>query len=220
MSASAAVAGAVLARKFGRSPETDGFFAAYAVYVLLVLAATAFRIVVLPALARAAHAGRLAAEVTGYALAFLIPGVPLVLLSTFASEPCARLLTGSLPASAQHTAAHALVWLIPAAMAQVFAGLAASSLAALDDYGVAAFSFAAGAIAALVVFVVFADAHGPVALAWGLFAGALLSLTILLVALLRRRGPRRCPPCACGCSAGCGSSWRASRCRSRFRACT
>ena len=75
MTASAAVAGAILARKFGRGPETDGFFAAYAVYVLLVLAATAFRIVVLPTLARAAQAGRLAAEVMGYALAFLIPGI-------------------------------------------------------------------------------------------------------------------------------------------------
>lgn len=188
MTASAAVAGAILARKFGRGPETDGFFAAYAVYVLLVLAATAFRIVVLPTLARAAQAGRLAAEVMGYALAFLIPGIPLVLLSTLASQQCAGLLTGSLPQTAKDTAAHALVWLVPAALAQVFAGLAASSLAALDDYGTAALSFALGAVTALVVFVVFANDHGPVALAWGLAAGGVLSLTILLVELVRRRG--------------------------------
>ena len=33
----AAVVGIVLAREFGRGPETDGFFAAYGVYVVLVL---------------------------------------------------------------------------------------------------------------------------------------------------------------------------------------
>jgi hypothetical protein len=185
MTCAAAVAGAILARKFGRTSETDGFFAAYAVYVLLTLAATAFRIVVLPTLARAAQAGRLAAEATAYAAAFALPMVPLLLLSTFASEPFAGVLTGR-PA-AQHTAAHGLVWLIPAAVAQVYAGLAASSLAALDDYTTSAVAFAVGAIAALAVFVALDD-HGPQALAWGLCAGGFVTLAILAVELLRRRG--------------------------------
>ena len=114
--------------------------------------------------------------------------MPLVLFAIFGSHPFAELLTGSLPQSAQDTAAHAIAWLVPAALAQVFAGLAASSLAALDDYGVAAFSFGLGAVTALCVFIFFADAHGPVALAWGLAAGGFLSLTILLVELVRRRG--------------------------------
>jgi peptidoglycan biosynthesis protein MviN/MurJ (putative lipid II flippase) len=188
MTCAAAVAGAILARKFGRTSETDGFFTAYAVYILLVLAATAFRIVVLPTLARAAQAGRLAAEASAYAAAFALPIVPLLAISTFASEPTARLLTGTLPTSAQHTAAHALMWLVPAAVAQVYAGLAASSLAALDEYTTAAVAFAVGAIAALTVFVSFADAHGPLALAWGLFAGGFVTLAILAFELFRRRG--------------------------------
>jgi peptidoglycan biosynthesis protein MviN/MurJ (putative lipid II flippase) len=188
MTCAAAVAGAVLARKFGRTTETDGFFAAYAVYVLLTLAATAFRIVVLPTLARAAQAGRLAAEATAYAAAFALPIVPLLLVTAFFSDELARALTGSLPPSAQHTAAHALMWLVPAAVAQVYAGLAASSLAALDDYTTAAVAFAVGAIVALAVFVSLADAHGPLALAWGLFAGGFVTLGILAVELVRRRG--------------------------------
>ncbi len=188
----AAVAAAILARKFGRGPETDGFFAAYAVYLVVVLAATAFRVVVLPTLARAAKAGRLASEVAAYALAFALPTAPLILLSTFASDPFARLLT-SLPELAQRTAADALFWLVPAAVAQIFAGLAASSLAALDDYGTAAVAFAGGAIVAVVIFVSFADAHGPVALAWGLAGGSFLSLGILLVELVRRRGVHPVP---------------------------
>ena len=48
VSASAAVAGALLARELGRGVETDGFFAAYAVYLALVLVASALRVVVLP----------------------------------------------------------------------------------------------------------------------------------------------------------------------------
>ena len=39
----AAGAGALLAHKFGRTAETDGFLAAYGVYLVLVLAAQAFR---------------------------------------------------------------------------------------------------------------------------------------------------------------------------------
>jgi hypothetical protein len=55
----AAGAGALLAHRFGRSAETDGFLAAYAVYLVLVLTAQAFRMVVVPDLTRAAAEGRL-----------------------------------------------------------------------------------------------------------------------------------------------------------------
>src|SRR5437868_2094349 len=71
----AAGAGALLAQKFGRSAETDGFLSAYGVYILLVLAAQAFRMVVVPDLTRAAEAGRLAGESRAYALAFLVLAV-------------------------------------------------------------------------------------------------------------------------------------------------
>jgi hypothetical protein len=191
MTLCAAIAGALLAHDFGRTAETDGFFTAYGVYILLVLAATAFRVVVLPSLARAAQAGRLAAEVLGYAGAFLLLAVPLLVLALVAAHPFASVLTGG-NKTTQEAAAGAIVWLVPAAMAQVYAGLAASALAALDDYGTAAFSFALGAVVALAVFAAF-DGHGPVALAWGLAAGGFLSLAILGAELLRRRGPATIP---------------------------
>src|SRR5581483_12010464 len=72
----AAGAGALLAQKFGRNAETDGFLAAYGVYLVLVLAAQAFRMVVVPDLTRAAAAGRLAGESRAYAVAFLGLAVP------------------------------------------------------------------------------------------------------------------------------------------------
>src|SRR5438874_2019497 len=53
VSGAAAVAGAYLAHKFGRDVRTDGFMAAYGVYLVLVLGAQSFRMVVVPDLTRA-----------------------------------------------------------------------------------------------------------------------------------------------------------------------
>src|SRR5438132_12224838 len=78
VSGSAAVAGAILARKFGHGVKTDGFFAAYAVYVALVLVASALRVVCLPGFARARAAGRLPREVGTWAAALALPLAPAV----------------------------------------------------------------------------------------------------------------------------------------------
>src|SRR5262249_37423005 len=150
--------------KFGRNAETDGFFTAYGVYVLLALAATAFRVVVLPTLARAAQSGRLAAEGIGYGAAFGLPAVPLRGFTLGAAQPVRLALTGRRNSGSKVSAAGGIVWLAPAAVAQVYAGLAASSLAALDDYATAAFAFALGAVVALATFAALLS-HGPVALA-------------------------------------------------------
>src|SRR3990170_4927130 len=56
LNGSAALAGILLARKFGRSAGTDGFMAAYGVYLVLVLGAQAFRSAVVPELTRKAWA--------------------------------------------------------------------------------------------------------------------------------------------------------------------
>ena len=72
----AAVVGVVIARKLGRTAETDGFFAAYGVFIVLALAATAVRVTVLPPLARAREAGRLSSETASYAVAVGIVSVP------------------------------------------------------------------------------------------------------------------------------------------------
>src|SRR3954471_7959016 len=76
VSGSAAIAGALLARKFGHGARTDGFFAAYAVYVALVLVASALRVVVMPEFARARAAGALGREVASWSLALALPLAP------------------------------------------------------------------------------------------------------------------------------------------------
>src|SRR5690349_22180781 len=95
VSGSAAVAGAILSRKFGHGVKTDGFFAVYAVYIALVLVANALRAVVLPGFARARAAGRLAHEVGTWVVALSVIVVPAVVVALAAPHWLAGLLTGS-----------------------------------------------------------------------------------------------------------------------------
>src|SRR5712691_3049662 len=183
----AAGAGALLAHKFGRSAETDGFLAAYGVYLVLVLAAQAFRMVVVPDLTRAAAEGRLGGESRAHALAFLALAVPVSVVVAVFSGPLGDLITGSLPPRSAHIAGRALAVLVPAAFVQLLAALAASALAAVDSYGTAAGGFALGGISGLVVFAVLADGHGIVALAWGLAVNSAVAFAIPAVALVRKR---------------------------------
>jgi hypothetical protein len=179
-------AGALLAHKFGRSAETDGFLSAYGVYLVLVLAAQAFRMVVVPDLTRAVEAGRLGGEIRAYGLAFLALAIPVSVLVGVFSRQIGDLITGSLPQPAPHVAARAVVILVAAAFGQLLAALAASALAALDSYGTAAAGFALGGLAGLVVFAALAGSVGIVALAWGLAVNAVIAVSLPLAALLRK----------------------------------
>src|SRR5437016_14609256 len=101
----AAGAGALLAQKFGRSAETDGFMAAYGVYLVLVLGAQAFRMVVVPDLTRAEAEGRLGSEFRAYALAFLAVAIPATVLAAVFSHFWGELFTGRLPEESAMVAA-------------------------------------------------------------------------------------------------------------------
>ena len=182
----AAGAGALLAHKFGRTAETDGFLGAYAVYIVLVFAAQSFRMVVVPDLTRAAAVGRLGGETRAFGVAILSLAVPVCVAVALLSGQLGDLLTGRLPPQAAHVAARALVVLVPAAFVQLLAALAAGALAALDSYGTAALGFALGGITGLVVFAALADSRGVVALAWGLSANAVIALTVPVIGLSRR----------------------------------
>jgi hypothetical protein len=187
VSGSAAIAGAYLSHKFGRDARTDGFLAAYGVYLVIVFAAQAFRLVIVPDLTRAAGENRLTAEFVSYASAFLAIGIPVSVLTFLLADQIGSLLTGRLPNQAALVASDAIVYLMPAAFAQLLAALAASALAASDSYIVAAVGYAVGAAVNLVVFVLLADAHGLIALAWGVAINGAVALAIPLGALLLSR---------------------------------
>ena len=183
VSAFAAIVGIVIAREFGRTDETDGFFAAYGVFIVIVLAAQSIRIAVLPALARARDECRLAGNIAGFAAALVVVVVPLLLLAELAAEPLAGLLTGDGSAIAEEACADALRWMVPAALAHLFAGLAASGLAALDDYATAALGYAAGSAAGLVLILTRVDSDGIVAVAWGMALNGLVAVLIPAIVL-------------------------------------
>ena len=193
VTAFAGVVGVVIAREFGRTEDTDGFFAAYGVFIVIVLAAQAIRVAVLPALARAREERRLAGTIAGFATALAVVALPLLLVGATAAEPFARLLTGGGTAAAQDACAEALTWMIPAAVAHLFAGLAASGLAALDDYATAAFGYAAGSAAGVVFILERVDRDGLVAVSRGMALNGLVALAVPVVGLAWRAARTRMP---------------------------
>jgi len=177
VSAASAAAAALLAYRFGRTAETDGFLAAYAVYLLLVIGAQSFRQFSNPELARAEEEGRLGPEVSAYAFSFLVVALPVCLAAATFREGLAGLLTVN--PEAARAAAPSLAWVIPAAFLQLFAALLASALAARDSYLVTAVGYAAGGLAGLIAFAVLAPFGGVVALAWGVMVNGALTVAVL-----------------------------------------
>ena len=88
------------------------------------------------------------------------------------------------PTSA-HEASRAIAFLVPAAFAQLLAALLASSLAALDEYTVAALAWGFGSPLGLVVFAALSGSHGLITLAWGVLLGGCATTAILLIELAR-----------------------------------
>jgi O-antigen/teichoic acid export membrane protein len=189
----AAVVGVVIARELGRTAETDGFFAAYGVFIVLALAANAVRVTVLPRLARARDDRRLSSETAAYAVSIGVVAVPVLVLGIVFARPIADVLTGSGPQEALDAAAEALPWMILAGVGQFTAGLLASALAALDDYVVAASGYITGSVAGLVLILVRIEQDGTIAVAWGMALNATIA-TLVPAAWLARRARSEAMP--------------------------
>jgi peptidoglycan biosynthesis protein MviN/MurJ (putative lipid II flippase) len=189
----AAAVGVVIAREFGLTQETDGLLAAYSVFIVIAIAAQAIRVALLPRLARAHQESRLAGDLAGFAVALVVIAVPLVLVAELGASFVARLLTGESDV-AQDTAAEVLRWVVPAGVAHLFAALAASGLAAIDDYGTAALGYAIGSAAGLTLTLARVEPDGIIAVAWGMMLNGTIALLVPAVGLAlhatRLRMPR------------------------------
>ena len=183
VSGASAIAGALLSRRFGHGALTDGFFAAYGVYIVVVLVASALRVVVLPRLARAALAGSIDRELGAWAIALLLVLGPVCAVAVLLPHEVASLLTSD--PGARESAAALLPWLVLAAGAQVVAGLLASALAALDDYGTAAVGFGLGAIAGIAAIAALAS-RGIDAFGIGLALNGAIAVAVPTLGLIRR----------------------------------
>jgi O-antigen/teichoic acid export membrane protein len=180
VSGTAAIAGVILSRKFGLGAKTDGFFAAYSIYLAVVLVASVVRVVTLPRFVRAAADGRLGAEAGVWGAALALPLLPVVALALVWPHGIATLLTSN-PAAVPY-AAQLLPWVVVSAAAQVYGGIVAAALSARDDYVTTAFGFAAGSVAGLAATAALLD-HGVIAFGWGLVLNGVLSLGIPLARL-------------------------------------
>jgi hypothetical protein len=202
----AAAVGVVIAREFGRSAETDGVLSAYGVFVVIAIAAQAIRVAILPSLARAQHEQRLAGEIAGFALSLLLIAAPILLFAEIGAVELAGLLTGGDEGQARDAAADSLRWMVPAALAHLFAALAASGLAALDDYGTAALGYATGSLAGFALILARVEPDGIIAVAWGMALNGAIACLLPAVALAVRAARARMPSRAVRPS---GASFRA-----------
>src|SRR5436190_3934543 len=187
------LAGAVLAilvaAVFGSTPETDGFFVAYALYALFVLLAQSVR-TSLPARLVEADSilGAFDRYLAGMALVFAASGVVFLVLA----DPVATWLTGSADGPAHATAAESLRILWPALGGQLFAGLAAALLGIAGDFGRAALAYAAGGLTVIATFLALEGPHDVRALPVAVVAGTVVTLVPLVHGVFRMgwRGPR------------------------------
>ena len=191
-----ALAGVIIARELGRTDETDGFFAAFSVFIVIVLVAQAIRVAVLPALARARVDNRLGGELAGYAAALGAVALPLAVLAELGAQPLAAVLTGDGSEAAQQAASDTLRVIVLAAVAQLFAGVAASGLAAMDDYATAAVGYALGSALGIVFILNRVGEDGIAAVAWGMVLNAGIALAVPLAGLAYRARGSRMPASA------------------------
>ena len=189
----AALVGVIIARELGHSAETDGFFAAYGVFIVLALAANAIRVTLLPSFARGRAERRLGAEVAASAFLLSLVAIPVVIVGIAAAGPVAGLLTGEGSDVARTTAASVLPWMVAAGVCQVYAGLAASALAALDDYVTAALGFVGGSVAGITLILFRISDDGAQAVAWGMALNGAIALSLPTLALARRARAERMP---------------------------
>ena len=172
----------LVAAIIGNDARTDGFFAAFAVYSLLVLFAQSSRTTIVARLLEGRE------RFTSFNQ-YLGAGLLIVLLVSILFGPLggvvARLLTGDLPAPAAETARTALLLLWPAAALQVFGALGAAMLGALGEFMWPGVAFLAGSLVSIAAFLALQPAMGIDAVSAGMLVGSVVSAGVVGVGLAR-----------------------------------
>jgi peptidoglycan biosynthesis protein MviN/MurJ (putative lipid II flippase) len=168
--------------EFGKSARTDGLFAAYGAYAIVVALAQSFRGTIV---ARLMEGESLAANFDRFlgasAALFLALALPFLALG----GPLADLLTGDLGPAAVDSARTALAILWVATGAQLCAALAAAALAVYDDYRAPALSYVAGGLLSLGLLLALAGPLGITAVPVALAAGGVTTASLNLWQLTR-----------------------------------
>jgi peptidoglycan biosynthesis protein MviN/MurJ (putative lipid II flippase) len=170
----------LILHEFGKSGRTDGLFAAYGVYNLVVVLAQTFRTTVVPRLGTGEELFRNFDRFGGGTLAlFLLSGVLLVV----AGGPVSDALTGSDSAAEAAQSALRIFWL--ASGAQLLAALGAAVLAVRGEFALPGFAYVLGGLVSLGMLVALAGGLGTDAVAAGVAAGSALTAVIVVGRLLQ-----------------------------------
>ncbi|TML79256.1 MAG: hypothetical protein E6G07_08060 [Actinobacteria bacterium] len=181
MTIGAAIAFVILLR-FGKNRETDGLFAAYGIYGIVVVIAQTFRTTIV---ARLVEGGSLFAALDRYlgaiTVIFLGAGFPLVLLG----DPLAHLVIGHLGSTATHTARIALLVLWLAAGLQLVSALLAAALAVREEFAVPGGAYVTGGVVSIAGLLGFAPLLGIQAVPLGLCLGGAVTAGVMSTRLAR-----------------------------------
>ena len=178
----AALMGVLIARRFGASASTDGFFVANALYGVFVILAQSLRMTAVPRLIDGARSPLGHTELRGIALVFAGSGALFAAVGVGLAP-----LVASGDALRAFQVALLLLW--PAVGLHLFAGLGAAVLATWSDFRVPALAFAAGAVAMVAGFLALTPPLGIHGIPAAVAVGAATSAG--LIALELRRESRR-----------------------------
>lgn len=181
MGLGAAIAVVILLR-FGKDADTDGLFAAYGVYGVMVVIAQSFRTTIVARLVEGRSLfAALDRHLGAVAVVFLAAAVPLVALAS----PLAHLLVGKLGSTAVHAARTALLILWFAAGAQLASALLAAALAVRDEFALPGAAYVAGGLVSIVALLTLAPLLGIQAVSLALCLGGTTTATLMLGRLFR-----------------------------------
>jgi len=170
---------------FGIGGRTDGFFVAFALYSSFGVFSQSIRVTSAPLLV--GDRPRLTPRELAIALAAI--AVPVGIATIALAGPMASLLAPGLGATGRGVTESALPILGMAMILQLWAAGAATLLAVRDRFDRIAFSYIAGAISGLVVYVAVSGAAGELSLGWSMLAMAIVTCAAMLDGIRTSRAP-------------------------------
>lgn len=177
-----AVIALVILLRFGKDAETDGLFAAYGVYGVVVVVAQSFRTTIVARLAEGPTPfAALDRYLGAVGVLFVAAAIPLLALA----EPLAKLLTADLGADAVDAARSSLMILWLASGLQLIGALLAAALAVRDDFALSGGAYVAGGLVSVASLLALAPLLGIEAVAVGLCLGGVATVTLMLARLVR-----------------------------------
>lgn len=176
MGATSGIQALLYLSSFGINGRTDGFFIAFALYTSFGVFSQSIRVTSAPLLV--GERPRLTPTELGIALAAI--AVPVAIATVPLAGPLAALLAPGLGEAGRGVTESALPILGAAMILQLWAAGGATLLAVRDRFDRIAFSYIAGAISGLVVYLAVSGFAGELSLGWSMLAMAVVTSATML----------------------------------------